>query len=81
MVINISDIGDPYEKPINIELDEIIVYQEGRRVTLETDEHAQLLREARFSGKLNLITLLFLSVRGQTNITSFSSHLIVYYNR
>ena len=56
---SISDIGDPYEKPINIELDEIIVYQEGRRVTLETDEHAQLLREARFSGKLNLIKVFF----------------------
>ena len=47
-----SDVGDPYEKPINIELDEIIVYQEGRRVTLESDEHTQLLREARLSGKL-----------------------------
>ena len=41
------DIVDPYEKPVGImELDEIVVYQEGKRVELESEEKAELLREA-----------------------------------
>lgn len=47
---------------MNIELEEIIVYQEGRRVTLETDEHAQLLEEARFSGR-SFVKTIFLDLK------------------
>ncbi|XP_066934661.1 uncharacterized protein [Clytia hemisphaerica] len=40
-----NENGDPYERPVAMQLDEIIVYQQGRRVTLENDEKTQLLKE------------------------------------
>ena len=58
-----AENGDPYERPVAMELDEIVLYQQGRRVTLEIEEKSLLLKETienQQSGKYHIMILFLL---------------------